>query len=61
MVPILQLGTQDFLDLFRDDLIASYLKSIMKRRVFPDVVPGYKRKLVPEEATIEGEKYDATR
>jgi histidine decarboxylase len=40
------------------DYIADYLQNIRQRRVFPDVAPGYIRKIVPEEAPIEGEKWD---
>ncbi len=40
------------------DYIADYLQNIRQRRVFPDVAPGYIRKIVPDQAPIEGEKWD---
>ena len=39
------------------DYIAEYLDTIRKRRVFPDVTPGYMRQLVPSEAPMKGEKW----
>ena len=39
------------------DYIAEYLDTIRKRRVFPDVTPGYMRQLVPSEAPKKGEKW----
>jgi histidine decarboxylase len=41
------------------DYIADYLKNIRERRVFPDVTPGYIRELIPSEAPIQGENWDA--
>lgn len=40
------------------DFIADYLETIRKRRVFPDVKPGYMRLLLPESAPINGEEWD---
>ena len=40
------------------DYIADYLENIRERRVFPDVVPGYMREVVPSEAPAKGEKWD---
>ena len=40
------------------DYIADYLENIRDRRVFPDVKPGYMRDLVPENAPMEGEKWE---
>ena len=40
------------------DYIADYLDNIRSRPVFPDVSPGYMRKLVPECAPEEGEAWD---
>jgi hypothetical protein len=34
------------------------LENIRSRRVFPDVVPGYIRELLPEEAPVKGEPWD---
>ncbi|XP_034107848.1 histidine decarboxylase isoform X2 [Drosophila albomicans] len=39
------------------DYIADYLENIRKRRVFPDVSPGYMRQLLPESAPVEGESW----
>nr|KAG5695921.1 hypothetical protein BaRGS_017359 [Batillaria attramentaria] len=39
------------------DYIADYLQNIRKRRVFPDVSPGYMRSLVPESAPDKGEPW----
>lgn len=41
------------------DYIADYLENIRKRRVFPDVKPGYIRELVPDEAPEIGEGWDS--
>ena len=41
------------------DFIAEYLESIRKRRVFPDVKPGYMKLLLPESAPLNGEEWDA--
>lgn len=41
------------------DYIADYLENIRKRRVFPDVTPGYIRQLLPDEAPQKGEKWEA--
>jgi histidine decarboxylase len=40
------------------DYIAEYLESIRKRRVFPDVKPGYMRLLLPDSAPQNGEEWD---
>ena len=40
------------------DYIADYLENIRDRRVFPDVKPGYMRDLVPENAPMDGEKWE---
>lgn len=40
------------------DYIADYLENINKRRVTPDVEPGYLRNLLPKEAPQKGEKWD---
>ena len=40
------------------DYIADYLENIRERRVFPDVAPGYMREMVPEEAPVQGEKWE---
>ena len=40
------------------DYIADYLETIRDRRVFPDVKPGYMRKLIPDEAPEQGENWD---
>ena len=40
------------------DYIADYLENIRERRVFPDVEPGYIRKIVPDKAPVAGEKWD---
>lgn len=40
------------------EYIADYLENIRERRVFPDVTPGYIRKIVPSEAPVDGEKWD---
>lgn len=40
------------------DYIANYLENIRERRVFPDVTPGYMRKMVPGEAPVKGEEWD---
>lgn len=42
---------------FMVDYIADYLDSIRRRRVFPDVKPGYMRALLPESAPEEGESF----
>ena len=39
------------------DYIADYLQNIRKRRVFPDVSPGYMRALIPESAPERGEDW----
>ena len=39
------------------DYIADYLENIRDRRVFPDVTPGYMKKLVPDEMPLEGEEF----
>ncbi|PRD19411.1 UNVERIFIED_CONTAM: Hdc [Trichonephila clavipes] len=39
------------------DYIANYLGNIRKRRVFPDVKPGYMRSLLPESAPEDGESF----
>ncbi|KAG8194084.1 hypothetical protein JTE90_003028 [Oedothorax gibbosus] len=39
------------------DYIADYLGTIGKRRVFPDVKPGYMRPLLPDSAPDEGENF----
>merc|ERR1712168_1387448 len=40
------------------EYVAKYLDNIRSRRVFPDVSPGYMRKLVPDSAPEKGEDYD---
>lgn len=40
------------------DYIADYLEGIRDRRVFPNVQPGYMRKLVPDSTPLEGESWD---
>jgi hypothetical protein len=40
------------------DYIADYLQTIRKRRVFPDVKPGYIRDLLPDEAPQTGQDWD---
>ncbi|CAG2163038.1 unnamed protein product, partial [Oppiella nova] len=40
------------------DFITDYLETIRKRRVFPDVKPGYMRHLLPESAPINGEDWN---
>ena len=40
------------------DYIADYLENIRTRRVFPNVVPGYMRELVPDHAPVEGEAWE---
>jgi len=40
------------------DFVADYLENIRDRRVFPEVSPGYLRKLVPDHAPESGEKWD---
>lgn len=40
------------------DYIADYLKNIRNRRVFPDVIPGYIRELLPDSAPEMGENWD---
>lgn len=39
------------------DYIADYLQNIRSRRVYPNVKPGYLRKLVPDSAPLEGEPW----
>lgn len=41
------------------DYIADYLGSIRRRRVFPDVKPGYMKDLLPDSAPEEGESFDS--
>ncbi|XP_054162404.1 histidine decarboxylase-like [Oppia nitens] len=41
------------------DFIGEYLETIRKRRVFPDVKPGYMRQLLPECAPLNGEDWDS--
>ena len=41
------------------DYIADYLQTIRQRRVFPDVQPGYIRRLCPDQAPQAGEDWDA--
>ena len=40
------------------DFITDYLETIRKRRVFPDVKPGYMRHLLPESAPLNGEDWN---
>ena len=40
------------------DFIVDYLTTIRTRRTFPDVQPGYMKKLVPESAPENGEKWE---
>ncbi|XP_060776374.1 aromatic-L-amino-acid decarboxylase [Neoarius graeffei] len=40
------------------DYIADYLENIEKRKVYPDVEPGYLRSLIPEAAPDEPETYE---
>lgn len=40
------------------DYIADYLENIEKRKVYPDVEPGYLRSLIPETAPDEPETYE---
>ncbi|KAH3802679.1 hypothetical protein DPMN_156358 [Dreissena polymorpha] len=40
------------------DYVADYLENIRERRVFPEVEPGYLRKLIPGEAPEEGESFE---
>ncbi len=40
------------------DYISEYLESIRKRRVYPDVKPGYMKHLVPDSAPQNGEEWD---
>lgn len=40
------------------DYIADYLENIEKRKVYPDVEPGYLRSLIPEMAPDEPEMYE---
>lgn len=40
------------------DYIADYLENIEKRKVYPDVEPGYLRSLIPEVAPEEPETYE---
>lgn len=40
------------------DYIADYLENIRDRRVFPNVQPGYMRKLIPDSTPLEGESWD---
>lgn len=40
------------------DYIADYLDSIRRRRVFPNVKPGYMRALLPDSAPEDGESFD---
>lgn len=40
------------------DYIADYLENIEKRKVYPDVEPGYLRSLIPEVAPDEPETYE---
>ena len=40
------------------DYIADYLQTIRKRRVFPDVKPGYIRDLLPDQAPQTGQDWD---
>ena len=40
------------------DYAADYLESIQKRRVFPDVEPGYLSKLVPDHAPEQPDKWE---
>ena len=39
------------------DYIADYLENIRDRRVFPDVTPGYMRKMISDEVPQEGESF----
>ncbi|GFU62127.1 histidine decarboxylase [Nephila pilipes] len=39
------------------DYVANYLSNIRKRRVFPDVKPGYMRSLLPDSAPEDGESF----
>lgn len=41
------------------DYIADYLDNISKRRVTPDVEPGYLRELLPNSAPIKSEKWES--
>ncbi|KAG8282230.1 hypothetical protein J6590_040462 [Homalodisca vitripennis] len=41
------------------DYIADYLENIRDRRVYPSVTPGYIRNLVPMDAPLEPESWDA--
>ncbi|XP_070560020.1 LOW QUALITY PROTEIN: aromatic-L-amino-acid decarboxylase-like [Ptychodera flava] len=41
------------------DYIANYMDTIGSRRVFPDVQPGYLRKLLPTHAPRRGEKWES--
>ena len=40
------------------EFITDYLETIRKRRVFPDVKPGYMRHLLPESAPVNGEDWN---
>ncbi|GIY35348.1 histidine decarboxylase [Caerostris darwini] len=40
------------------DYIADYLSNIRRRRVFPDVKPGYMRSLLPDSAPESGESFE---
>ena len=40
------------------DYIANYLENIRDHHVFPDVKPGYMRKLLSNSAPIEGEDWE---
>ncbi|KAL3109175.1 hypothetical protein niasHT_013955 [Heterodera trifolii] len=40
------------------DYVADYLETIEKRRVFPDIKPGYLRNLLPMDAPIQPENFD---
>jgi len=41
------------------DYIADYMENIKERRVTPDVEPGYLSELLPREAPLEGERWQA--
>lgn len=40
------------------DYIANYLENIRDRRVFPNVQPGYMRRLIPDSTPLEGENWE---
>lgn len=40
------------------DYVADYLENLRERKPFPDVVPGYLRQMMPDEAPENPEKWE---